>query len=150
ELVPDELTIEIWKKWIDARIAESSYSPNEEMLLLAGIPRSVRQCELLEEYVEVVLNIHLAVSHEDVMVRRIQGRALEDNRIDDADEKIIRRRFEVYRETSAPLLSYYPQEIICEVDPIGTHAEILLRILSCLVPAQKKFLERQTAVANRK
>lgn len=148
ELVPDELTIRIWRKWIDDRIREGKYNPHDELLLLDGIPRSVRQCELLDEHVEVLHILHLVLHDEDVMIQRIQGRALEDNRLDDADETIIRRRFEVYREKTQPLLQYYPPDLIDEINPIGTQAEVLCRILAVIIPVQNAYLQRD-AVSQR-
>ena len=54
--------------------------------------------------------------------------------MDDADENVIRKRFEVYREQTAPVLACYDDELITEIDALGTQAEVLLRILSEAVP----------------
>ena len=70
------------------------------------------------------------------MVHRMRRRALKENRLDDADEKIIRRRFEVYDRETKPVLEYYPPSIVSEIDSIGSPAEVLQHVLQVLVPIQ--------------
>lgn len=147
ELVPDELTVRIWKKWIDRQVSDSVCNPQSQIMLLDGIPRSVKQCDLLQDCIEVLQVVYLVCPNEDLLVQRIRGRALEENRIDDADENVIRRRFEVYRHASAPLLEYYADDIVTCIDPMGTPAEVLHRILACLVPVQKAFLQQQSTAS---
>ena len=64
----------------------------------------------------------------------MQKLATEQGRMDDADENVIRKRFEVYREQTAPVLACYDDELITNIDALGTQAEVLLRILSEVVP----------------
>ena len=70
------------------------------------------------------------------MIKRIQRRAIQYNRADDAKEDVIRHRFEVYRDVSAPVLDYYPDDIISEVEASGSPAEVLRRVLDAVIPAQ--------------
>ncbi len=141
ELVPDELTIRIWKKWLDGQIEAKRFRPERDILLLDGIPRNVRQCEILQEYVEVLKVLHLAASDDEPMIQRIKNRALLEGRSDDADEQVIRRRFEVYRRESAPVLGFYPRERIADIDPLGTPAEVLARVLQVVIPIEKQWLQ---------
>ncbi len=143
ELVPDELTIKIWKNWLDEQIEAKRFHPGKDLLLLDGIPRNVKQCEILEQYVEVLKVLHLAASDDEPMIQRIKNRALEQGRADDADEQVIRHRFEVYRRESAPVLEYYPKDLVADIDPLGTPAEVLSRILEVVIPVEKKFQEQQ-------
>lgn len=135
ELVPDDLTVRIWRGWLDEEIAAGRYVPQQETLVLDGIPRNVAQCRLLEDHVEVVCVIHLAPESDDPIVDRLRKRALMEGRSDDADEAIIRRRFEIYREKTEPVLHYYPQELVHTVNPLGTQMEIKKRILELVIPA---------------
>lgn len=134
ELVPDELTIEIWRHWLEAQIEARNYRPNEQILLLDGIPRRVQQCELLRPYVQVLLILFLNCRDESALIQRLRQRALLEGRADDADEAVIRHRFEVYRQETAPILDCYPKELIREIDPIGSTGEVLKRILAHLLP----------------
>ena len=115
ELVPDELTIEMWRQNMHAQTVLSIYKPNVDLLVL-----------------------HLICPNEDEMVRRMRRRALKENRIDDADEKVIRRRFEVYDHETRPVLDYYPRSIVREVNAMGSPAEVLQHVLEVIVPIQNE------------
>jgi adenylate kinase len=136
ELVPDELTIEMWKQNIHAQTVLSIYKPTQDVLILDGIPRNVAQAKALEPYLEVLDVIHLVCRDVDAMVMRMRRRALKENRLDDADEKVIRRRFDVYARETAPVLGHYPKSIVHEVDAVGSPAVILQRILDIVAPIQ--------------
>lgn len=144
ELAPDEITIKIWKRGIDAYTTLSYYKPHEDILILDGIPRNVRQAQLIEEHIEVKHIIHLVCSDEEAMIRRMRRRAIRENRADDADEKVIRRRFQVYHDESAPVLDHYPKSLISTVDAIGSPAEVLLKVLACVVPVQNEHFKKTT------
>jgi adenylate kinase len=119
-----------------AQTVLSLYKPAQDLLLLDGIPRTVAQAKALEKYLDVLLVLHLICPNEDEMVRRMRRRALKENRIDDADEKVIRRRFEVYERETRPVLACYPESIIREVDAIGSPANVLQKVLEVVVPVQ--------------
>lgn len=143
ELAPDEITIKIWKRGIDAYTTLSYYKPNEDLLILDGIPRNRRQAELITEHIEVKHIIHLVCPDEEAMIHRMRRRAIRENRADDADEKVIRRRFEVYRNESAPVLEYYPPNIVSQIDAIGSPAEVLLKVLGTVVPVQNQHFKNK-------
>ncbi len=46
KLVPDEPTVELWRKFIDASTQMGRFHPGADTLVLDGIPRSVRQAEV--------------------------------------------------------------------------------------------------------
>lgn len=134
ELVPDDLTIALWKAQID-NIAESHiYKPDIDILILDGIPRNVRQAELLDQYVEVHQVFHLSCPNRDELARRMRKRALKDNRIDDASDKVIDQRIATYEAETKPILAYYPPERVMTIDatqqPVKVFHEIVSRIIS--------------------
>ena len=51
-----------------------------------------------------------------------------------ADEAVIRNRFEVHRRETTLILNFYPPALVHEIDPMGTPAEVLKRILEHLIP----------------
>jgi len=53
QLVPDELTVKIWKKALHAYVALSRYKPREDILVLDGIPRNVAQTELVKDHLDI-------------------------------------------------------------------------------------------------
>jgi adenylate kinase len=133
-LVPDFLTVRLWRQHVEQLIARELYNPEVDVLLLDGIPRSVPQAESMKEYIDPCIIIHLVCEDLGEMVRRMQKRASEQGRPDDADESVIRKRFEVYSEQTAPVLACYDKSIISDIDALGTQAEVLLRVLSAVLP----------------
>ena len=141
QLVPDELTVKIWKKSLLGHIAISRYKPPDEMLVLDGIPRNPIQIEMLKDTINVLHIIHLVCADVDKMVDRIKRRAIRDNRADDANEDVIRTRFEVYRRESEPVISGYPPEIISQIDAMASPPEVLVNVLQRLIPVRNQWLE---------
>jgi adenylate kinase len=134
-LVPDELTIRIFRDSIERQIASKQFDPARDTLVLDGIPRNVNQAQILDSLVRVVRIIYLVGSNEQVMVDRMKRRAEVEGRKDDADEAIIRRRFEVYRRETQPVLEYYPSDLVIEIDALGTPDEVAAAIAKELTPA---------------
>ena len=133
-LVPDFLTVKLWRQHVQQLIERHIYNPVDDILLLDGIPRSEPQAGMMNDYIDPFMIVHLVCEDIDEMVRRMQKRATEQGRMDDADEKVIRKRFEVYREQTAPVLACYDDKLIFKTNALGTQAEVLLRILSEVVP----------------
>ena len=142
ELVPDELTFKIWRKAVDAYVSLSWYKPREDLLVLDGMPRNVAQVEIVKEYLEIYRVIYLECSDQEDMVHRIRRRAIRENRTDDANEDVIRHRFTLYEEVTAPILERYDPAIIKRVDCNGSPAEVLRSLLDCVIPVQNEHFER--------
>lgn len=140
-LVPDDLTIKIWKKAVDAYIALSRYKPREDLLVLDGMPRNVEQVGIVRKYLDILGVIYMECSDQEDMVHRIRRRAIRENRSDDANEDVIRHRFKVYGEVTAPVLEQFPQSIIARVDANGSPAEVLHSILKSVIPVQNELFE---------
>lgn len=142
KLVPDALTIQIFRAFVEDDINSDRFSPDREVLILDGIPRNVQQVELIAADMDVALVVHLVCHDEEKMIERIRARAEREQRADDAREEVVRHRFEVYEEQSAPVLDCYPAEVVVDVPSDGTPAEVLLELLSHLVPVQNDHLQR--------
>jgi adenylate kinase len=136
QLVPDDVTVKMWAENIRARATIGTYKPRADLLVLDGIPRTLEQANLMDHHIEVLKVVHLSCSDENAMFERLRRRALKENRYDDADEKVIRKRWEVYEQETRPVLSYYPPEAIVEVDSLGSPARVLRDILDVVVPIQ--------------
>lgn len=154
KLVPDEPTIEMWHTNMHARTILGIYKPHVDLLVLDGIPRNANQARLLQKHLEVLKIIHLTCHDEEKMFLRLRRRALKENRIDDAKEDVIRRRWEVYRAETQPVLDFYPQHLIAEVEAVGSPAEVLQHVLEHVVPVQNSHftnaLGEEAAQANAK
>src|SRR5260221_2720735 len=51
QLVPDEITVELWREAIDAAVEADNFKPDIDTLGLDGIPRHIRQAKIKEEKV---------------------------------------------------------------------------------------------------
>lgn len=80
------------------------------------------------------------------MIDRIKRRAIRENRSDDANEDVIKTRFDVYRRESEPVINCYPPDIVSRVEANRSPAEVLQQILTCLIPVQKRW---QTLLAGK-
>lgn len=143
QLVPDELTVQIWRKTLDAYVALTTYKPREDLLVLDGIPRNVVQTDLVKDHIEILQVVNLACDNEEDMILRMRRRAIRENRADDANEDVIRNRFEVFRNVSKPVLDCYPEEIISTVEAKGSPAEVLRKILTAVIPIQNKHFQSE-------
>lgn len=137
ELVPDEITVRMWTQNVHAQTVLSIYKPRQDLLVLDGIPRNVNQARLMDKYINVLQVIHLVCPDKEEMIRRLRRRALKENRVDDAREDVIRRRWEIYERETFPVLEFYPKEIIQEVNAMGSPANVLQHVLEAVVPVQE-------------
>ncbi|GAP98391.1 adenylate kinase [Leptolyngbya sp. NIES-2104] len=99
ELVPDQLVIDLIRERLGKSDAASGW-------ILDGFPRNVAQAEFLDVLLDElnqgcdrVINFDVP---DDVLVTRMLSRGRKDD-----NEETIRRRLEVYREQTAPLIHYY-------------------------------------------
>lgn len=131
-LVPDEVTLQIWRHYVGGLIATNRYFPHQQFLLLDGVPRTLRQAELFAEYIEVMHIIVLETKNMDVLIKRMQRRAIIERRMDDADDEVLRTRMQVYQKETVKLLEHYPSSLISRFDADQTPLEVLRDVLSKL------------------
>lgn len=129
ELVPDEVTIELWHNHIEACKLDHRFKADIDSLVLDGIPRNVHQAQLMSNLIDVKRVFHLSCPDRSKLVQRLRKRAIKDNRLDDANESVIRHRLETYERESKPLLDYYGHDMVCDIDatapPIVVFAQIV-------------------------
>ena len=123
DLVPAALTNAL----VDDRLDNDDVAVG---FILDGYPRSVEQATALDAMLkkrnlalDAVLEFRVP---EDELVSRLQGRG----RADDTEE-IIRNRFRVYRDETAPLLDHYSETLVT-VDAVGELDEVFGRALKAL------------------
>lgn len=137
KLVPDDVTIKVWKQYIKGMEMINQFHPETELLVLDGIPRNVAQAKLLQDTIEVVQVIHLWTSDLMKMSERLRRRALRENRFDDANEDVIKRRLEVYERETRPVLDFYPKDRIIKIDATRSQIRVLSKIVEKLVPLKE-------------
>ena len=125
DLVPASLTNAL----VDDRLDDADLANG---FILDGFPRSVEQAEALHDMLarrglklDAVLEFRVP---EELLVERLLGRG----RADDTED-VIRNRFKVYRDETAPLLDYYTGEHeLKSVDAVGELDEVFARALRAL------------------
>ena len=132
QFVPDELAIQIWCDYIDSLVRSEQFEPERDYLVLDGIPRNLPQARAMDNYIDVRQIIYLRCHDLEVLVKRMKGRALRENRVDDADEQVIRHRLEEYEHQTAPTLSHYAPDRIQEIDATDTPVGVLSEITNAL------------------
>ncbi|MFB2898655.1 adenylate kinase [Aerosakkonemataceae cyanobacterium BLCC-F50] len=101
ELVPDQLILDMVSHRLSESDAQSGW-------ILDGFPRNVAQAKFLDELLTKLQQKCDRVINLEVPDQIIVDRLLKRGRKDDSEE-VIRRRLEVYREQTAPLIDYYSQ-----------------------------------------
>jgi adenylate kinase len=125
ELVPDPVVIRV----VEERLSQPDVRAG---FILDGFPRTLEQAKALDALLAKLglrLERCLAIQvDEEELVDRLLKRSALERRTDD-DEPTIRKRMEVYRERTAPLIAYYRSRgCLAEVDGLGTQDEVARRI----------------------
>lgn len=134
QLLPDEVTIEIWHHFVLGLIATNRYFPEQQYLLLDGVPRTTQQAKLLEKYLTVEGIIHLYSKDYAVLIERMQRRGIIEKRMDDQDPNILRQRMEVYEKETKKILEYYPEKRISHFDANQKPLKVLSDVLIEFTP----------------
>ncbi|MDE3045773.1 MAG: nucleoside monophosphate kinase [Verrucomicrobiota bacterium] len=128
-LLPDEVTIQIWHHFVHGLIATNRYFPSQQLLLLDGIPRTIRQADLLQKYITVEKIIDLQTQHPGELIKRIQRRAVIEKRTDDLDAHVIKTRMDVYQKDTLKVLKHYPEKLIARFNADQKPLEVLRDVL---------------------
>lgn len=133
ELVPDEPTIELWKNYTDKLTAGGRLDPKRNTLVLDGLPRNVHQAQMLDKFLNVIAVFYMCSANFENLVKRLQRRALKDNRLDDANLDVIRARLRTYERETKPVLNYYGKDMVHRINTDGTPPETFLKVLRQVV-----------------
>jgi adenylate kinase len=123
ELVSDALVLAI----VRSRLEQQSEA-GDSGWLLDGFPRNVAQADalstLLEELGQQIELVVLMELDDGVLIQRLLSRGRADD-----NEAVIRHRLEVYRQQTAPLITYYREAgLLQAVEADGTVDQIAARI----------------------
>ncbi len=123
ELVPDDVTVAMVRDRFARPDAAAGF-------ILDGFPRTAPQAKALAVLLdEQGLNLDAVVEFaipDEVVVGRLLGRGRSDD-----TEDVIRRRQQVYRDDTAPLLEYY-RDLVVSIDAVGTVDEVTERVFAAL------------------
>lgn len=132
QLVPDEPTIELWRQFIHNCEKTGRFQPENDTLVLDGIPRNPHQAEMLDGTLDVKGIFYLHCTDFEAMVDRLQRRALKENRLDDANIEVIRDRLKVYDKETKPVLNFYGRKRVHRINSTQTPVQVLRDLLTKL------------------
>lgn len=132
ELVPDQEALTLWRAQMQNLVTVGTFNLDLHTLILDGVPRTQAQAYDVEDDLDIRLILFLDCPDRDLLVQRLYGRALIEHRVDDANEEIIRRRFQVYDEQTNATLEHYPKDLIQMVDVSQPPHKIMLDICQLL------------------
>ncbi|PCH80574.1 MAG: adenylate kinase [Hyphomicrobiales bacterium] len=128
DLVPDSLTVRLISERMDEDDCENGF-------ILDGFPRTIAQADALAgllagKGLKLDAVVELKVD-EKILLGRIEKRAAETEggpRSDDNAEAL-KKRLDVYREQTAPLVSYYDEKgTLCTVDGMADIDDVAKQI----------------------
>lgn len=132
ELVPDDLTVRLWQARIADMVRAHEFKPDIDALVLDGIPRNLGQAEIMQGIIEVKRVFHLSCPDRPALVGRLKKRALKENRFDDANEEVIRRRLATYEAESKPVLEFYGSGLLTEINATQQPVRVAFEILDSI------------------
>ena len=121
KLVPDTVILELIK-------SELAKPEAQRGAVFDGFPRTAAQAELVDKTLALrghrLSRVLLLDVPEEELVRRLHGRAIQEQRSDDTPETI-RTRLIVYQQETAPLVAHYAERgIVHRVPGLGSIEEI--------------------------
>jgi adenylate kinase len=132
KLVPDDLTVRIWERHVKILELQEFLLPQIHTLILDGLPRNYTQAQRLDYMLDVVQIFHLKITDNAKTMERLKSRALRENRLDDINDEVIRRRLQTYLDETYQTLSFYDKSLIYEIDagqpPIDVLRDIIVRM----------------------
>jgi adenylate kinase len=131
-MVPDELTVRIFERHLTILEMQELLMPETHTLILDGMPRNFAQAERLQNIIDVVQIFHLKISDTVKAIERLRARALRENRLDDMSDEVINRRLRTYYDETFKTLSFYPKEIVYDVEAGGRMIDVLCSIANRL------------------
>ena len=123
-LVSDDLTVELLFKTLEEYSNSKKFNRKEQILILDGIPRNPAQADLISSKIEVLKIISLVIKDDKVLIERLKSRAINENRKDDSDVNIIKKRLDIYKKETLAVLAKYPPSLILKIDGLPSIEEI--------------------------
>ena len=88
---------------------------------------------MLSGTLDVITVFYLTASKPEMLVQRMQRRALKENRLDDASLEVIKQRLKTYEKDTKPVLNFYGNHLVHRIDADQTPAKVLSDILRHIV-----------------
>jgi adenylate kinase len=131
-MVPDDLTVRIFQRHVQILEMQELLVKEQDTLILDGLPRNYPQAERLDDTIRVVQIFHLKIQDQHKAMERLKIRALRENRLDDMNDEVIRRRLKTYYDETYKTLSFFSQDLIYDIDAGQSTIDVLRDIVNRL------------------
>jgi len=136
QLVPDEVVIGMVDSYFDQHKESNGF-------LFDGFPRTVAQAKALDKLLKLkktnITSVLALDVNEEELVKRLLNRGKTSGRSDDTDESVIRKRFSVYMNETAPVAEHYKKARKFQtVKGVGSVDEIFDRLCEAIDKRIKK------------
>ena len=87
----------------------------QKILIFDGFPRTLSQAKAFtnSNYIKFPLRIICLCVDEDILIKRLQYRSIQEHRADDADTHVIKHRIEQYYNITQPIFKYFTDTSEC-------------------------------------
>ncbi len=128
-LVPDEIMLSLIEEKLGSKEARQG-------AIMDGFPRTIAQAEAVDGFLssrgDQIDSVVAFEVEDETLIRRMIGRAGEEGRSDDTPEAI-RKRLQVYREQTAPLLQFYEERgVMTRIDATGSVDEVAASVAKAI------------------
>ncbi len=131
ELVADELALRIFFTCYDLLVAGGGFHPDDQMLVLDGIPRTAPQAAAIRDKFDI-RKVFFFECDDAEIIRRAEDRAMKENRADDANMDIVRHRLSIYRRELPGLENSFDEGLKVRINSAQDSHRVLHQILSHL------------------
>lgn len=146
-MVPDDLTMRIFERHVRILELQEFFVPGEQTLILDGLPRTYAQAQMLDRLLDVVQIFHLKIEDKQLARKRLKARALIEGRLDDMSDEVINRRLNTYYAETYETLSFYPPELIYDIEAGQPMINVLRDIAIRLAEVKGRLLAERQAHA---
>lgn len=120
QIVPMEVTVKLLENAMKAALeggrSGEGWADGRGHFLIDGFPRKKDQADMFEKVVCLSSLVLFYTTTEEVMLKRLLKRGETSGREDDNEESI-KKRFQVYKETTMPVIEYYEKlQKVAEID----------------------------------
>lgn len=129
KLVPNDVTLELWKNYIQGLISTNSYRPNKQDLVLDGIPRTLKQAQMLQEYLQVRHVIVLESQSKEKLLERMRRQAREEGVLKEITQDVFTANYKEYSDNIAGLVGAYPTHMVTYINADQRSLEVLRDVL---------------------
>ena len=128
-LVPDEIILGLIEEKLASKEARQG-------TIMDGFPRTIAQAEAVDGFLssrgDQIDSVVAFEIQDEALIRRLIGRAGEEGRSDDTPDAI-RKRLQVYREQTAPLLQFYDERgVMTMIDATGSVDEVAASVAKAI------------------